>query len=775
MITLTLPVLDGEGAAMFRRAGTVFIVVDGRRAIDTAQILKQGREVIGTASISEADGATVLTMTLLKPFAVSAGQAQHGWTAILSPDSQDPPRPIVLLRDPRSTGPAGLRATLQRSTRVVRVTDPASGEALLAVLSSGEPQGVIGARRFVEFAAEQTAQGLALRSFADDLIVSLEREQVLISVPGGLSLSAGPVSDYAPGRSGIGAGHAPAAMDFAAWKGTGTFLDERSRLVNAIKGSESEIEAGRLALVRFYLANDLGAEALGELQLVVADDESVAGDPAFRALRGAALILLQRYQAAADELATPALNDDPNAQLFRGLAAAGLGRWAEARDAVAGGEGAISAYRPDWQARFRLAAARGAVETNAVDIAERMLEAMPEDGAPRPVELEADLVRGALAQKLKRDADALRMYQHVKESGYRPLAVRATLAEIVLQEQAGELKRGDAIAALERLRWQWRGDEVELGVLHRLGALQIAAEDYRNGLQTMRSAVLGFPKAVETRQISAEMITIFEDLFLHGKADAMPPIQALGLYYDFKELTPIGALGDEMVRKLADRLIAVDLLEQAAELLQHQVDKRLDGVARAQIAAKLAAVYLMDRKPEKALAALRTSAQTRLPDDIAAQRRLLVGRALSDLKQYEAALEAFEQDDTPEARRLRADVQWAGSRWAEAAAALEVLLDGRHKSARKLDALERMDILRAAVAYTMAGDEKGLDGLRDRFIALMADAPEAAAFEMVTRAVDPSGVAFRDMAKSVAAIDTLDAFLQSLGLGKPAAGSASAQ
>ena len=34
-------------------------------------------------------------------------------------------------------------------------------------------------------------------------------------------------------------------------------------------------------------------------------------------------------------------------------------------------------------------------------------------------------------------------------------------------------------------------------------------------------------------------------------------------------------------------------------------------------------------------------------------------------------------------------------------------------------------------------------------------------------------VAFRDMAKSIAGIDTLDAFLKSLGLGRPADGTAS--
>ncbi|MCC6919514.1 MAG: hypothetical protein IT548_09940 [Alphaproteobacteria bacterium] len=773
-IVLTLPALDGTGAAVFKRGDTAFVVLDGARAIDAAALVAQFRDAIASASTTTVDGATVLTIKLLKPLALSAGQVQHGWTATFSVDPLAPARPVALIRDARSVGPARIRASLARAGKVVSLTDPASGERLVAVLASGEPQGVAAARSYVEFAADPTAQGLLVRPFSDDLTVVPEDDDVLIGAPGGLTLSAATASDTVLTRSTISDGFAPAAMDFAAWAGPGDFPAERSRLVDAIPEDGEDIEAARLALARFYLGNDLGAEALGSLQLVVADDEAVTGDPAFHALRGAALLLLGRYQAAADELATPALDGDVHAQLFRGLAAAGLRRWSEARDAMARGEEAIASFRPDWQGRFRVAGARAAAETNAMAAADAMLAAMPRDGVPEPILLEADLIRGQLAEKLKRDTEALRLYAKVKNTGYRPLAIRAALAEIALEERTGTLKRDDAIDALDHLRWQWRGDDVELAILHRLGKLQVAKGDYRAGLQTMRSAVLGFPQAEETRAISADMGQLFEELFLNGKADSLPPIQALGLYYDFKELTPIGTLGDEMVRKLADRLISVDLLEQAAELLQHQVDKRLDGVARAQIAAKLAAVYLMDRKPEKALAALRTSAQTRLPDNVAAPRRLLAGRALSDLKQYDAALEAFEQDDTPEARRLRADVQWAGSRWAEAAAAVEVLLEGRETAQRPLDGGERYDVMRAAVAYTMAGNEPGLAKLRDRFLTLMAEAPEAAAFEMVTRSVDPSGVAFRDMAKAVAATDTLDAFLQSLGLGKPAGGSASA-
>ena len=60
--------------------------------------------------------------------------------------------------------------------------------------------------------------------------------------------------------------------------------------------------------------------------------------------------------------------------------------------------------------------------------------------------------------------------------------------------------------------------------------------------------------------------------------------------------------------------MAVDLLGPAANLLAYQVDKRLDGVAKAQVATRLAAVYLMDHKPQAAVDALRNSQISGLPD-----------------------------------------------------------------------------------------------------------------------------------------------------------------
>ena len=146
----------------------------------------------------------------------------------------------------------------------------------------------------------------------------------------------------------------------------------------------------------------------------------------------------------------------------------------------------------------------------------------------------------------------------------------------------------------------WRGDETEIEALQLLAKLYTDGQRYRDAFQIMRTALVVHPGSDLTRQIHDDAAATFDQLFLAGKGDALPPIEALSLFYDFRDLTPVGRRGDEMIRRLADRLVAVDLLDPAAELLQHQVDNRLQGAARAQVATRLAVIYLLNHKPDAA-------------------------------------------------------------------------------------------------------------------------------------------------------------------------------
>ena len=72
---------------------------------------------------------------------------------------------------------------------------------------------------------------------------------------------------------------------------------------------------------------------------------------------------------------------------------------------------------------------------------------------------------------------------------------------------------------------------------------------------------------------------------------------------------------------------------------------------------------------------------------------------------------------------------------------------------------DRGDVMRAAVAYSLSGDQASLDRLRERCGEKMSASPDAQAFSVVSEPIDRQGVAFRDLAKSIASVDTLTAFM----------------
>jgi hypothetical protein len=248
-----------------------------------------------------------------------------------------------------------------------------------------------------------------------------------------------------------------------------------------------------------------------------------------------------------------------------------------------------------------------------------------------------------------------------------------------------------------------------------------------------------------TRRIQDAAATTFDGLFLAGKDDGLSAIDALALFYDFRELTPIGRRGDEMIRRLADRLVSVDLLDQAADLLQYQVDHRLQGAARAQVAIRLAVIYLMNRKADRALATLRGSRTADLANELRNQRLLLEARAMSDLSRYDLALEVIANIEGREAIRLRSDILWAARRWAPSAEQIELYYGDRWKDWQPLNDVERADILRAAVGYALGEDALGLGRLRERYTAKMSETPDARAFEVVSAPLGTSGTEFRNI------------------------------
>ena len=95
----------------------------------------------------------------------------------------------------------------------------------------------------------------------------------------------------------------------------------------------------------------------------------------------------------------------------------------------------------------------------------------------------------------------------------------------------------------------------------------------------------------------------------------------------------------------------------------------------------------------------------------------------------------------------------------------------RWRDWRPLNDAERSDLLRAAMGYALGEDKLGLDRFAGKYAAKMSDGPERHAFEVLTSPNSVDSAEFRDIARSVAAVDTLEAFLRDMRSRYPDTGS----
>lgn len=669
-------------------------------------------------------------------------------------ETLSPSDTIDLARRPDPAGRIGVSLALPRPGAATWLD--LDGERVAVVASSAQrPVGNPKSRRFVDFEILPSRHGLAVLAGADDLEVRPELDAVTVGRAGGLAAS-GAARKADPVLAEVGT----LTIAREAWDRAraGNVRDTLRGLANAAAAATpSERGPARLALARAYLANRLEPEGLAALEAATADDPILASQREAALLRGLALVRFGRNADAQKALSVPLLADDPEAALWRAVASAGAGDWKAAETGFLKVLPLANRYPADLTQFIRAAAAESAIETGDTETA----AARAEDARDLPAGIRDRLamVRARVAEATGQTEAALDAYARLEQAAVRPVSAEASLRGALLARSAGKLTPDAAIERLERLALTWHGGPVEGGITAGLARLYLGAGRWRDAFTAVRRANALAPNAESSEALSREAQAAFESLYLTEAGASLPGIQAVALFFDFRELSPIGRRGDEVVRRLADRLVSLDLLDSAADLLQYQIDNRLTGPARAAVAARLATVRLMDDKPMRALQVLDATDLPELPGELKRARGLIRARALSDLTRTDLALETLEDESGPDIERLRADIYWGARRWREAGEAHEGLLGEAWRSGQPLDEQARADVVRAAIAYDLAGEAIGLERLKAKFSETMAASPDARTFALLTGANPTRAPGFRAIAARATKAETLSSFL----------------
>ncbi|MEM6681003.1 MAG: hypothetical protein AAF607_02070 [Pseudomonadota bacterium] len=743
-------------AAIFQRAGSLWVIFENQVDISHPDaVFSQNARVTGVERLDHGFG-TVLRYALGPDQHVLAQRENTRWEIEIKDSITRPRNPVVVTRqiDPQD-GKRVFFALGEAGSRFV-LNDPLVGDTIIAVPSTLDGKGLAAAQTAAGFEALQTAQGVAFAQLGDGVDVRRFRNGAAIYAARGLALS----ETGAELASASGGERAVRLIDLAGWAGNPNVPEAKRAhaLLYAISmAPETNLNSRRAAYARFLVGRGFALDAIGVIEVILQSDPSMAENPTLLAMRGVARLMARRFEAAYEDLMAPALDSEPDAYLWRAIAAEETGRYSEALAYFERGSDVLSLYEPQDQARFQLSAVRAAKALEKAETAETELRRLEALEAPTPYKEWASLMRAKTHLNAGERDNAKRIFGVLAADAPRDVEARARfqLAKLALED--GEANAQDTIDLLERLRFAWRGGPFEIDLLEYLSSLYWDEVNYRDALSMLRQAVTYFPTDGRTREITRTMEERFETLFLDGIADDMDPVTAVALYYDFRELTPLGAMGDKMVRRLADRLVNVELFDRAAQLLEHQVAYRLEGVAQASVAARLAMVHLLNDSPADALRVLRATRASNIPKDLRAERFRIEARALIDTQRYQEAVVALEADKTNAADMLRADASWGGKDWPLV-----------RKTSRKLlaaagDTLsddERRHVLRWAIAATLDNMPGELGEIRKRFAARMRGGLYGEAFEAIAGS-SADGMQVPRLSGNLADVDTLEAFMES--------------
>ncbi|KRA45575.1 hypothetical protein [Devosia sp. Root635] len=760
-VRVVFPFEQDTPAAVFRRGDTVWMMFDTVSGILPPSHSDELDALASEFAVVASGDTQVVRVELSQDRLATLGSEGMAWVLSLGDIMLTPTEPIELSRRRDIEGNFEVVADVARPARIHDFRDPLVGDMLKVVTAYPPARGVTRTLDYVEFSALRSVHGLVIKPKNPELDLAIESDLAVLSTSGGLTVSA--VDAPRTIGNGITESLRGSFVDLGALeeKDFGALNDHvESLLAAAADGEGRDRDIARLDLAQYYVANRFAHEALGVLDVLESELKAEDLTRKLRITRAIADTLANRPADALSILNSTGVGQELDALLWRTMARVESYDFKGARFDAIEANSIVENY-PLWvRNKFYFAALRAAVETDDMTLAERFLNEIdfasldPEDSSLY------HLMSGRIDEGRDRISEAIDTYGQVIAADIRPTRAEAIYRTLRLLDEQGTLDLAKATDTLSAESLLWRGNPLEADMQTMLADFYFRDGDYRRGFETVRQAVANYPESPPVNALRDKAQQMFSELFLNGVADSLGPVDALSLYYDFRQLTPPGARGDEMIRNLARRLVRVDLLAQAAELLEYQLENRLRGVARTQIAADLAVIYLADRRPQEALRVLNDTRLPDLPESLQRQRRILEARAMIDGGRDQLALDLLRDMDGRDATLLRIDAHWKAKRYDRAGEMLEALY-AEQPAGVPLGQPVRLGLIKAAVGFALSGDAFGLSRLRAKFGDAMVVTPEWPMFDLVTGQVAVTSLEFKAVASQVADVGGINAFLAS--------------
>lgn len=772
--------------AVFERYGRLFFVTDKPDMTLPPQIAGAGRDLGWVITDVPMNDGKAWAMDLPPHAYIRPEGGGLLWRVIIS--DQNPELDGVSLRrrfdDPLN--PA-VNIMMKDTVRILRLTDPDYGDDLAVFTVSRAASRMAAAHDFVDFDILPAIVGAVIKPESDGVQVSSTDQYITIAKKGGLILS--PESQNAVISAYLNDGAADAVnmpvsdvsnnrvFFFEDWSRAASdreFIAVRQELDQTlVKTPKDEKITVIFDLVKLTLARAMGQEALGYLDLARSASDQITETPEYKAMKGAAHFLSGQYDLATNAFADESLQRIGEIRLWDVAAMSASGQGEDALKIYADNAEIASVYPPHIRARVIAPIAQAMIDAergeDALDLV-AMID-VQDKGLSHEDKATFSYLRG-VAQNMAGYPDKA-VESLYKASLSDKLGSYGVRSEMLLIED--ELLRDvitipEAIKRMERLRFAWRGDALEAKIYHALGQLYIRNKQPRSGLSILKRAAAITRSVKERRDIVRTMAGVYKQIFHDESFNDLDPMEAIAIYDEFKELTPVGEEGNLIIDRLADKLMAIDLMTRAVTVLQDKMQRLEGGEHAIKTGLRIAAVQLIDRRPEAAMETLETVDGMMMPydgdnkDDLYEKIVLLKARALSDMGQADDALFMTEGlPNTDDVLRLRVDTAWRAGDWVAVSDNLGRLLvrEDVTLSAPPTEKQAQM-ILNQAIALNLSDQYDAVQRFAAEYDLIMKQTPTYKTFQLVTRPFSVATLSDREtLMDLVSEVDLFQNFLDS--------------
>ncbi len=714
---LEIPVGATVGAASFREGNEGWVVFDERRPIDLASV--QQDPVFGSATVLELPEATLLRVALPSGTELRLERQRTGWliTAI-GGDALPPPLQPILTE----TTDRAVSLSARQPGQVISVPDPNTGGVLLVGTQREAGQAVPLPRLATDYSLRPSWQGVVVSPLSDTVsLVAVQTGFEIIASQPGSHLSVSPQD--AQTRAAAAASQMSRILDLPRADLPSLYHRLQSAIRSAADAAPRSKAQSRRTVAEAMLALGLGAEAQSVLDFASGSDARIADDQTARLLTAVSAILADR-PGQASTLDDPKLSGSDEVEFWRAIR---LARQQDGSAKAALGFAATLALLDSYPEALRERVLPLVAETLAQggqnSAAQALCDRLKDDNS-------LDLARAMLAEQRGDTNDAVARYERLAQSPDRLLRLRASRLAAELALASGKSTVSETAKRLEKLLYAWRGDGREVDLRLRVAQLEGQAGEWRTALQLLRETESQWPE--RSNQLHARLVATFTTALQSASQGALKPFDAVALAAENADLMPQGEAGLTLARRLSDQLIALELPDRAAGVLEKMVQSTPAGQARASFGGQLATARLQSGDSVGAMKALADTSAESLPPDLLERRGLVFADAVAAQGDFPSSRLALLQIDTETADHKLAALAESSGRWPEAVEAWRALASRIIPPTGVVHEAGVQVLLRLAGAAAQAKDDVALTSLRSQFLPRLPKGHDADLFDFLT-------------------------------------------